>query len=59
MKKCFVGWRDLPVKLKREEEKQKRKSELRKRVAELIPDFSPSEHAAMTASGMVQSEDLS
>ncbi|GFN99342.1 coiled-coil domain-containing 191 [Plakobranchus ocellatus] len=56
IKKCFVGWRDLPAKLKREEEKQKRKSNLRKRVAELIPDFSPAEQ---TSALLTESEDHS
>ncbi|GFR83582.1 coiled-coil domain-containing 191 [Elysia marginata] len=60
VKKCFVGWRDLPEKLKREEEKQKRKSDLRKRVAELIPDFKPVEPTTTTAaSSVAESEDLS
>ncbi|KAK3703294.1 hypothetical protein RRG08_017338 [Elysia crispata] len=59
VKKSFVGWRDLPQKMKREEEKQKRKLELRKRVAELIPDFKPTEQITPSVSSVVESEDIS
>ena len=59
VKKSFVGWRDLPQKMKREEEKQKRKLELRKRVAELIPDFKPTEQITSSVSSVVESEDIS
>ena len=43
LSKAFRGWRFLPEQMKREEEKRKRKLELRQRVAQLIPDFTPDE----------------
>ncbi|XP_035824833.1 coiled-coil domain-containing protein 191 isoform X1 [Aplysia californica] len=54
LRKAFRGWRYLPEQMKREEERQKRKLELRMKVAELIPDFAPSQSVKVE-----KSEDLS
>ncbi|CAG5127284.1 unnamed protein product, partial [Candidula unifasciata] len=50
-RKTFLSWRDLPEKLRREQEREKRRMELRQKVAELIPDFSPQMPNVVTESG--------
>ncbi|XP_067234563.1 coiled-coil domain-containing protein 191 isoform X2 [Chanodichthys erythropterus] len=39
VKKCFAGWRRLPVVLREEKEREARRDELRRKVAEILPDF--------------------
>ncbi|CAL1531984.1 unnamed protein product [Lymnaea stagnalis] len=53
IKKTFLGWRYLKERQKKEEERHKRKVELRKKVSEIIPDFAPKEDVSFK-----QSEDL-
>ncbi len=38
-KKCFAGWRRLPVVLREEKERDARREQLRRKVAEILPDF--------------------
>uniref|UniRef100_A0A8C1RPA6 Coiled-coil domain containing 191 n=1 Tax=Cyprinus carpio TaxID=7962 RepID=A0A8C1RPA6_CYPCA len=39
VKKCFAGWRRLPVVLREEKEREARREQLRRKVAEILPDF--------------------
>lgn len=39
VKKCFAGWRRLPVVLREEKEREARRDQLRRKVAEILPDF--------------------
>uniref|UniRef100_A0A8C1YL79 Coiled-coil domain containing 191 n=1 Tax=Cyprinus carpio TaxID=7962 RepID=A0A8C1YL79_CYPCA len=39
VKKCFAGWRHLPVVLQEEKEREARREQLRRKVAEILPDF--------------------
>ncbi|XP_051543307.1 coiled-coil domain-containing protein 191 [Myxocyprinus asiaticus] len=39
VKKCFAGWRLLPVFLREEKEREARREQLRRKVAEILPDF--------------------
>ncbi|XP_073686940.1 coiled-coil domain-containing protein 191 [Garra rufa] len=39
VKKCFDGWRRLPVVLREEKEREARREQLRRKVAEILPDF--------------------
>ncbi|XP_059161271.1 coiled-coil domain-containing protein 191-like [Physella acuta] len=50
VKKSFNGWRYLKERQKKEEERKKRKLELRKKVAELIPDYTPDKSVSVKGS---------
>nr|XP_055038099.1 coiled-coil domain-containing protein 191 isoform X1 [Misgurnus anguillicaudatus] len=39
VKRCFAGWRRLPAVLREEKEREARREELRRKVAEILPDF--------------------
>ncbi|KAF4095866.1 coiled-coil domain-containing protein 191 [Onychostoma macrolepis] len=39
VKKCFAGWRRLHVVLREEKEREARREQLRRKVAEILPDF--------------------
>uniref|UniRef100_A0A671T688 Coiled-coil domain-containing protein 191-like n=1 Tax=Sinocyclocheilus anshuiensis TaxID=1608454 RepID=A0A671T688_9TELE len=39
VKKCFAGWRRLPVVLREEKEREACREQLRRKVAEILPDF--------------------
>uniref|UniRef100_A0A673KZR9 Coiled-coil domain-containing protein 191-like n=1 Tax=Sinocyclocheilus rhinocerous TaxID=307959 RepID=A0A673KZR9_9TELE len=39
VKKCFAGWRRLPVVLREEKEREARREQLRRKVADILPDF--------------------
>ncbi|XP_056307185.1 coiled-coil domain-containing protein 191 [Danio aesculapii] len=39
VRKCFSGWRRLPVVLREEREREERREQLRRKVAEILPDF--------------------
>ena len=42
MRRYFHAWRSLPDAIIKEKEKEKRRWELRQKVAALLPDFEPS-----------------
>ncbi|NP_001009986.1 coiled-coil domain-containing protein 191 [Danio rerio] len=39
VRKCFSGWTRLPVVLREEREREERREQLRRKVAEILPDF--------------------
>ncbi|KAL7840772.1 hypothetical protein AOLI_G00260950 [Acnodon oligacanthus] len=39
VRRCFSGWRGLPAALREEREKEVRRERLRRKVAEILPDF--------------------
>ncbi|KAA0704741.1 Coiled-coil domain-containing protein 191 [Triplophysa tibetana] len=39
VKRCFAGWRRLPAVLREEKEREARREQLRRKVAEILPDF--------------------
>ena len=49
MKRHFNAWRRLPDEIIREKEKEKRREELRQKVAALLPDFEVSKSVQQSA----------